>query len=606
MLIAESRNNLDRLDSMLDAMVVYKEKSYHLTFVHEKLAMGQVDFESKTDSFSLNNTVSSSDNKNMYIVFDGDIYNTEYLQQTWFSSISTNHFRDEDVIIASYRKWGRDCVKYFEGVFSFIIYDSKEEIIFGARDHFGVKPLYYAKLNNEVMFASEIKSILTQIKNIKPNNSAIVEYLRTYNAEHWRETFFSGIEQLMPGEIFEYRNKEMYISRYYDLCDFVIINNRLKQNEADERFFHLLSTCTHDSIKAVEKAGVLFSGGIDSASLLASAINTSDNIKIKAYTAISDDSSCKEIEEFKRMFEFYGVSSKFISTSVTGIAELLEKSIKQLEMPFPLSSMAYTPLCKAAADNDYNVLLHGQAGGAVQSGGLAQYSAFLQDLLLNGDVYEFYKNLMGWGEGKKEKKIISFSKSVWQYHKPKSYMAYRASKNNYLQYFKKDFIKEVEFRPPLKYRPFNSVMQNITYESIYLGKQPRLLRLLDRYSQGNGCEIRMPYLDRRLVEFLFSVPDKYKIQKGQQKMLVRRSMNTLIPKYTFEKKKNTFMQDHFSQLDKNSMRKIFLGTLSDPRMHERGVFNSELISSIILDPNTNLRAIKDLALIELWFRQFID
>jgi len=168
------------------------------------------------------------------------------------------------------------------------------------------------------------------------------------------------------------------------------------------------------------------------------------------------------------------------------------------------------------------------------------------------------------------------------------------------------FMKDVEIKFPDKQKGLESVMQNITYDSLYTGKQPRMLRVLDRFSQWYGCEIRMPYLDKRLIEFLFSVPDNFKIEKGISKMLVRRSMSNLIAEYTFKKKKNTFMQDHLSMNDRSAAIEFLLSLLIDERARSRNVYCQTFVSNLLADKENNYREIMMLGQIELWYRMFVD
>ena len=507
------------------------------------------------------------------------------------------------IILASYDKWGAECLQRLEGVFSFVLYDCHKGKIFGARDHFGVKPLYYSNVDGVWMLASEIKALLTQVDTSKVNNSLIFEYMISNNAEHREETFFSDIMQVMPGECFTIHDGVMSKRRYYDIKNKIDAFSQMTVEEADAKFLNLLIKCTADSVSKYKSVGVSFSAGLDSASLLAAAKCTDLHDNIYAITAVSSDTCQDEVDIFSDMFHKYGVEGRFVDTTSTDIASRLNVTMYYLEMPFPFSSLAYENVFSNALENGCRAVLHGQAGGAVQASGLSQYSAFLIDIIRHGEFDRFGKEFSSWNNNKK---FNSLMKSLIHYYGPNFIRNHGRTVNRVKGMMSDAFMKDVEIKFPDKQKGLESVMQNITYDSLYTGKQPRMLRVLDRFSQWYGCEIRMPYLDKRLIEFLFSVPDNFKIEKGISKMLVRRSMSNLIAEYTFKKKKNTFMQDHLSMNDRSAAIEFLLSLLIDERARSRNVYCQTFVSNLLADKENNYREIMMLGQIELWYRMFVD
>jgi len=591
-----------RVDAMIDIM---KHRGPHargkfsdnwVTLGHVQLSILDPDSRANQPMFNHDNTLG--------VVLDGEIYNYKLLKKM----LSFYQYRTEsntEVILAAYEKWGTGCLSYFEGVFSFVIYDCKRKLLFGARDHFGVKPLYYTKQSEKLLFASEIKGLLTQLEGVSANHSAIIEYLFTYCAEHRKETFFDGLFQLMPGGAFTLQGEKFKLFRYYDLKNHVKVDNKISQQQADNDFLELLTLCTSESIQSVNNAGVLYSGGLDSSSLLACAIRAPGQYKLQAYTSLSDDTKPAEIEIFKNMLEEFGTAGTFCNTRLDDIEPALRRIMWHLEMPFPSSSMLYDSVCRKALEDNNIILLHGQAGGAVQAGGLAQYSIYLVDLFLQGQWGDFFHGLKSWKTRGKDGPWMQFLRALAHHWEPTWYHQVKVRTHRYLNYFSLDFLKRVEFYKSQK-MPFSSEMQNVIYRSMYVSKQPRLLRILDRYSQSHSCEIRMPYMDHRLIEFLFSVPDHFKIQDGIQKLLIRRSMKSLIPEYTFKTPKNTFMQENFSLQDKDRLDQGYKLILGSRAASQRGIYQPKLIQKLVGNGMDNRGIRRRIGQIELWYQTFID
>ncbi len=544
-------------------------------------------------------------NESLAVVLDGEIYNYKELKRT-LTSYPYRTERNAEIIIAAYQKWGTKCLHHFEGMFSFILYDYKRRIVFAARDHFGIKPLYYTEQGSKLLMASEVKSLLTQMGRVEANNSAIIEYWLTSCAEHRRETFFQGVQQLMPGEAFTYSGNTMSLFRYYDLKDHVYVDYDMSEERANENFLEVLTICVAESLQSVEKAGVLYSGGLDSSSLIACTNRLSNNILIQAFTSISNDSNPDEILIFKSMLQEFGVPEKFCNTEFNDADAVLRRSMWHLEMPFPLSSLCYDILSRTALDDGIVILLHGQAGGAVQAGGLFQYPCYLLDLFLKGNWASFLQGMKAWRPKGKGGALWQFSRALARHWAPTIYHRYKAQKNVLLKYFNQDLLSQVEFRDKLYDDPFNSVLENVTYVSMYATKQPRLLRVLDRFGQAYAREVRMAYMDHRLVEFLWSVPIHHKIQEGVQKLLVKNSMKGLIPEFSLKAPKNSFMQEHLSSQTKTLMEQEFKMILSSPSARQRGIYNPELFLQLRQPSEMNLKTLSKIGQIELWHQIFID
>ena len=217
------------------------------------------------------------------IIFNGEIYNFKDIRsklQNKGYKFKTNC--DTEVIIYSYDMWGKDCMKQFNGMFAFVIYDQLKQEIFIARDRMGIKPLYYTKINNNFIFSSEIKALL-QFENIKkiPNYKSISSYL-TFRYTYDENSFFEDIVKVKPGSYITINKKGLEKSSYWSLP----FHN--EKNDLGEKFYlekteELLSNAVGRRLISDVSLGALLSGGLDS-SLVVSIMSSLSKEKINYYS----------------------------------------------------------------------------------------------------------------------------------------------------------------------------------------------------------------------------------------------------------------------------------------------------------------------------------
>ena len=160
-----------------------------------------------------------SNDDRFVIVFNGEVYNYIELREELKHKYQFKTGTDTEVILTAYQEWGEQCLDKFNGMFAFVIYDTKTKKIFVARDRFGIKPFYYYQDNEQFIFASEIKSILPLLNNIKANDKIIYDYLLFNRTDHTEETFFNNIKKLQHGTWLKIYENDLTIKRWYNLTD---------------------------------------------------------------------------------------------------------------------------------------------------------------------------------------------------------------------------------------------------------------------------------------------------------------------------------------------------------------------------------------------------
>lgn len=430
-----------------------------------------------------------------YLSFNGEIYNYKELREELKQIYNFRTSSDTEVLIAAYLQWGKDCLHIFRGMFSFAIWDSLEKKLFAARDRFGVKPFYYTTEGDSFYFSSEIKT-LQHLKGRKQPNEKIWSNYFTYGSYGmpW-ETFFQNIEQLPGGHLLNFSDGNLSIEKWYDFKEEVAkIPKGLNLEQAKDIYSRLLKESIFLRFRSDVPVGFNISGGVDSSLLLALVNKFKYNEKIHAYTFYTGDPNYDELPWVEKMIATTNnplTKIKFTSEEVESAAKTTGKF--QDEPYGGIPTVAYSKLFQKAREDGIKVLLDGQ-GMDEQWAGYDYYA----NANTNSNLPQ--KTIQGIGNKSPYREEVLASK----------------------------FAALAE--EPVYPKPFDNILQNTQYRDLFYTKIPRALRFNDRISMASGIELREPFLDHKLVEFAFAMPDEYKISNGIHKFLLREILKDLAPK----------------------------------------------------------------------------
>ena len=416
------------------------------------------------------------------IVFNGEIYNYLELKEELNTFYSFKTTSDTEVLLAAYIKWGASCLSKFNGMFSFAIWDKKEQSLFAARDRFGVKPYYYSLKDASFAFSSEIKALHKIGVNKVFNKKVWANYLVYGSYGMPNETFYEDINQLPGGHYLEFKNGVKQITKWY------FFENEVKKYEEVESFEVVKDKYTKlliDSIslrfRADVPVGFNVSGGLDSSALLAfvNRFNTTSNHLIKAYTFYTDDERYDELSWVEEMISLTNNPLEKVKLSAKEIENRAENLSAYQDEPYGgIPTIAYAKIFEKARKEGTIVLLDGQGMDEQWAG------------------YDYYtKNNNATIQGVKQS---PFRKNV----------------------LSKEVLELAE--KPVYPQPFENDVLNKQYRDLFYTKIPRALRFNDRVSMASSTELREPFLDYRLVEYAFSQPLEYKIKNGIQKYVLRK------------------------------------------------------------------------------------
>ncbi len=508
-------NAIDRLD----------QSSYILGFGHRRLSIIDISEQGHQPmSFS-----------GITITYNGEIYNyIELREELIRRGFVFETDGDTEVIVKAYMCWGEDCVKRFNGMWAFAIFDSAKKRVFCSRDRIGVKPFYYYKTDTEFIFGSEIKQILAS--GVKPSvNEKILFVFLTYSMQDYcNETFFENIFTLDPGH-----------SICFDLQadDRIAIEDTVYWDlQRTDKYLHLSFEESAEAIgKALEESirlrlrsdvevGSCLSGGLDSSSIVAlvcKLLPYGSGEEFKTFSAVYDDHIKVDERRFSRMVaESVGCKNYEVKPLSKKIITDFEKLVWHQDEPFGgLSIFAGWCVMEKASQEGVVVLLDGQGGDETLLGYEKLFAYFLREPISQFKIKTFRKSF---------KEIRK--NSNMNFRKLMEYFVYFSSKTIRKKYLLNKISKFGNADFISRFAKQNLVDELIDIKDVQTAQTYEiknfilnLLKFEDRNSMAHSIESRVPFLDYHFVELAYNIRDEYKIREGRSKALLRYYMKEKMP-----------------------------------------------------------------------------
>lgn len=500
------------------------------------------------------------------ITFNGAIYNyielKAELQSFGYKFITDS---DTEVILAAYVHWGKECVKRFNGMWAFSIFDKKKNILFCSRDRFGIKPFYYYSDNGIFVFGSEIKQLLPFLKEIKVNKQIMIDYLVTGALEHKVEIFFKNIKKLQAAHnlIYNLSNHQFEIERYYHIP----VNHESAKsfNKAYDEIKTELDKSIKFRLRSDVRIGSCLSGGIDSSTIVAMAADKYDSESpFQVLHAQSTESENDESLYARKLSSDLKIKLEILKPETSDFLKKLEKVIEIQEEPFggPAIYMQYF-IFEHAKKSGIKVMLDGQGGDETLLGYEKYFPAYFREILKRKGIFSMLKEIYFANQNNSKmsfKEILKFIIGTRS-----SSIRKKVYRNRV--FFMKKYIDEFKYLS--EFADAYGVISSLQKLEIEKTMLPELLRYEDKNSMFNSIESRLPYLDFKFVEKAVNLKSEFKINLGWTKYILRRILSDLISqKIAWRKKKNNF----------NAPTKIWLSELKPYMIDE--ISNSEIIKSI--------------------------
>lgn len=478
------------------------------------------------------------------IVFNGEIYNYIELKETLIKDgYSFKSESDTEVLMALYDKEKENCLAKIDGMFSFAIYDQKENEIFAARDRFGEKPFYYYYLpRKQFIFGSEMKCLWAAGVKKEVNNRMLFAYLNygsIHNQRDESETFYNNCSTLPHSHYIkiDVENCKISISKYYDI-EIKNVNHSISETEAQEKFRELFYTSVKRRLRSDVTVGSSLSGGLDSSLVVCTIdkLKKGSNQKQNTFSAVFPGFAKDERKHIDLVINKTNVIPHFTTPTEEGIINDIENLIYHHEEPFVTASI-YAQFCvmRLAKENNVTVLLDGQGADEYLAGYHSYYQQFFNDLKTNypersSEQYNAYLQLHN---GNTVNALMK--KDFKNYVRMKFPGILRSGKKlmNHYSHKKRSFFSEDFYEENIKENPIPYVypkdLNSALYHNLFEGELQSLLRYCDRNSMSQSREVRLPFLNSELVEFVFSLPPYFKINKGWTKWILRTAFSDLLP-----------------------------------------------------------------------------
>jgi len=465
------------------------------------------------------------------IVFNGEIYN--YLELKEELKAAGCRFRsasDTEVLLLGYETWGTSLLEKLNGMFAFAIWDSRRQRLFAARDRFGEKPFYYCTGHRRdgLFFASEIKSLVHSpvIAKCCENARALYRCLSYYQIDECDETMFEGVSSLPAAHALLYtpHDPAPTIWRYWDLCPDKQIRMK-NDNEYAEQLLALLADSVRIRLRSDVIVGSSLSGGLDSSTIVGLVARISGKGNQKTFSARFDDARYDEGKHIQRIVEWTGAESHTVYPNPEQLPGEMERLTWHQEQPFFSTSIfAQWNVMRLAKEHGVVVLLDGQGADEIFAGYHLYFTHYYRTLFQN----------LRWAE---------LVHAIYDYGKVHSLVQWPVLVYEFLPWYLQRLCKEWKrpggirkefeqryFTPPETVpKRYATPLEERLYESLVSTHLPTLLRYADRNSMAFSREVRLPFLDHRVVEFLFSIPYDQKIRRSMTKVALRECLRGVVP-----------------------------------------------------------------------------
>ena len=473
------------------------------------------------------------------LVFNGEIYNyVELKEELEQNGVPVQTKTDTEVLVAAYSFWGKDCVSHFNGMWAFAIYDKDEKTLFCSRDRFGVKPFYYLKNDRGLAFASEIKQLLS-LKEVhaKADRDTFLRFLICGERDYSEKTMFEGIFSLKPGHnlCYDTKSDSSEVYRYHYLGNIKEIRSGFEKDGED--FKKLFLDSVRLRLRSDVPLGYCLSGGLDSSSIVCSAdhiLAGTPGCEKHAVSSCFEDPDYDEREYIDEVVQATDVVPHQVFPDINQVLDEMDKMVFHMDEPI-LSTSFYSQwnVFREARKQNLTVMLDGQGSDEQLAGYGMFYSVRFAELIKKFRFITLYREFTRYlnrcrtqfRDVRLQSVVLSTLFAVVPIPGYFRYMirARRMKKAN--PFFTDKLLNQV-------YRHYNSYdagnTRRYTEDNIYQCLQENF-HDEDRISMAYSIESRVPFMDFKLVERVFSMPFDSKIRDGITKAVLREGLKDILP-----------------------------------------------------------------------------
>lgn len=562
--------------------------------------------------------MASHDNQYV-IVFNGEVYNYLELRdeiKAMGGKLISN--TDTEIIMEAYRYWGKDCVKHFNGMWAFVLLDKSKNIIFASRDRLGVKPFYYLQREDVFAFASEPKAILEMFPEERQYNPTMVyRYLKGWPEDMNNQTFYKNIYQLQPAASFFYdlREHKMCEWNYWKINAEKAYAERIQGKKPIQEFRNLLEDAIRLRLRSDVPIGSSLSGGLDSSTIVG-ILSKKFSVPVKTFSSVYEDIDCNEKEFIDEVNKFASTEPHLVYPADINLLEALEKIVVHHDGPNAGASLYSGYSVYQEAQKKVKVLMDGQGADELLGGYTSSYFARLKDILSEKTLWSKIKAM----------KLIGIFRKEWPekmnempFEVMRAAMGDKAARTDthkqsvkfskhidlFYEGFEKEAAKEIV-------RKSGSVEGNLNQELYYQLMQstlPEILHNVDGNSMTFSLEVRLPFLDYRIVEFCMALNGRYKIKNQWTKWILRKSCKQYLPERVLYRTNKMGFPAPFGrwlkECEERDKLKEIIFSLGDRGIVKKNAIDGYYRQHMSGEVDRSYILYRFLSL-ELWFRQCIN
>ena len=568
---------------------------------------------------------------NFVIVFNGEIYNYRELldklrveKDVVFETAS-----DTEVVLEMFKHYGKECLNYFLGMFAFGIYNKNNKQLFIARDHFGIKPLFYTLINSAFAFSSELKTLVCVPGFNKSINPKSLVSCLNYLWVSGNETMFNQCFKLPPAHYMIFtKNVGIKLVKYWELE----VNPNRNLSSEIKSVATDLSNVMVSSVKRHMVADVpvssFLSGGLDSSLISVLAKGSNNSLSTYTISTLEKDKKVESMPDDEKYANWvadkYHMDHHVIQIS-PDILKVLPEMVKFLDEPIgdPAAINTYL-ICKAAREKGVKVLLSGMGADEIFFGYRRQKAPLLA-LRFNrlpkaikstaGKLIEILPvriSNKGFKFGRWAKRFMSFATLPLDQAYMRSYSYYDSGELRELLI--RDYWPAIETLNEEHKNIFNSkfyddAVNQICNTDISLFMLGLNLTYTDRASMAASVEVRVPFIDKLVITKAMEIPGNLKIKNGISKYILKRTAENFLPKKIIYRPKASFGAPIRSWIS-NDLKEMVDELLTEDIVNKRGFVNYAFVQKLINDDRNgiedNAYQIYQLLTLELWCREYLD
>src|SRR5215208_4586346 len=556
----------------------------------------------------------ASDDGALQLLHNGEIYN--YVELRRELEARRHAFRsatDTEVILRSYEEWGDDCVRRFNGMWALALWDGRRRRLFCSRDRFGIKPFYYSFDGRRLAFASEPKAFRVDPRTpLDANPRAIRDYLQQGYADHTEETFFAGVKRLPAAHNLVLDDTRLRVERYWKLEP-----GDPPGDDAAEAVREAYLDALRLHLRSDVPVGTCLSGGIDSSAIVVGVDHLLRNEHATAaalgerqrtFTAYFAEAGFDERPYAEAVVERTRVEPRWITVGDGEVVDLLPRIVETQDEPTGSTSVvAQWAVLRAARERGLTVMLDGQGADEILAGYHGYFSPYYADLLTSGRVGTLVRELRAY-RSVHGASPVRLAEMVARRFVPDRvrWMARGRTRGG-------SALVHPDLRGGYTPEPNGAVfpdrMRRLLHLILTARGLPELLRYEDRNSMAHSLEARVPFLDVRLVELLFSLRPDELIRNGRTKDVLRRALGDLLPPVVRDRTDKLGFVTPEARWMRGSLGAFAEEVLASPSVRARGWVDADAARSRLaahrrgdLDAGFELWRVLN---VELWARAYL-